>query len=91
MYHVIYNSLDRKGDVLLLKYKELQNYLSYRMCGFEPMIPLSASTIYPMLWSISLPTTVIAQEDEGEDDEDEESGDMDEEGTDTTVPQMFQY
>ena len=40
-----------------------------------------------MPWSTSLPTTVIAQEDEDEDDEDEEAGDMDEEGTDTTVPQ----
>ena len=46
---------------------------------------------YPMLCSTSLPITVIAQEDEDEDDEDEEAGDMDEEGTDTTVPQMFQY
>ena len=32
---------------------------------------------------------MIAQEDEEEDDEDEETGDMDEEeGTDTTVPQI---
>lgn len=90
MYHVICNSLDRKGRCTFIevqratKLPELQNvwlWITYP----------SFCQHYPMLRSTSLPTTVIAQEDEDEDDEDEEAGDMDEEGTDTTVPQMFQY